>query len=482
MAFVMVAYFALLNLSNSTAWVLFGIVIDQSESYFSMSKAEVNSLATVFEIMYVAFGLASMYVHDRFGVRAGLRAASGFNVTGHVLKLVCVIWVPHFVPVFVAMAFVGMGMVFDLAAPPLIAATWFKAEHQTTVTSVCALANMVSLAIGQLVTPQVITPSHNTRDRWLMICGAQLGLAAIDTALIFLVIPRQPACAPSAAAELRRESKAGLVSEERRALTRPDSRTSDVINFEEPADDASSTSTLESPGPTRSRANSIASATDIERSGMLSGIAMLLRNRDAMLVLAAGGLTLMCSWTYTGIISELFKPAGFSEAICGWMGAANLLVGTAVALPIGGVIDRTHRYRLSLILCGVVGAVCFGLQAVFVAALEDAVAPVFAASVLGGVAGMCALSAYLQLLVELSFPLDEAISSTTVMIIANVLSVAAMFGLADGLLGNPATKAEVVWTLGVFAGVSVVTCALLLFSRENLKRLEYEQLDNDEGA
>jgi hypothetical protein len=179
-------------------------------------------------------------------------------------------------------------------------------------------------------------------------------------------------------------------------------------------------------------------------------------------------------WAVSGLLPQLLMPFGIDEELCGIMGFTGTAVGTVASLGVAFVVDRTRVYKLPSVATAFAAAVALAALAAGSMYLASPNAAAFVAFSLFATASSCWCPIAFEFAVELTFPLDEAISAGLLMWGANFVA-GVLFLSLPAVLGNHPSHSAAFTALSVFAGCLVVafaaTCAV---DGSQLKRLSYE--------
>lgn len=230
-------------------------------------------------------------------------------------------------------------------------------------------------------------------------------------------------------------------------------------------------------------------------------VVQALREQEGLALLTLSvGFSLATMWSLSSVILQLLLPFGVQATVVGTMGLVNILLGTALAYVAGLAVDRYRVYRGPLVACYVSCAVCIGafaaaswqLMAAWDAESgrgpEDSrpiadpsgryayYAPlVFALYVLLGVFQNAAVPIAFEYAVEISFPVDESISGTLLMLSGNFFTMPLLGGLTILLQSTPTPRGMSLLGIGIVLVVLVLAVAMLCFVRAPLKRLMAER-------
>lgn len=188
-------------------------------------------------------------------------------------------------------------------------------------------------------------------------------------------------------------------------------------------------------------------------------------------------------WGVATVLPQMLAPYGISEAISGWIGFLNLVLGTVVCPFFMPLVDRFgRRYKLLLCSLSVVVVIVMVLLTLLLhfgpKVEEDGKYYVIVVFVLwGGVAGLCQnfmMPLMFEYVVELTFPMAESTSAPVLTWSACLTNFLLTLILGE-VLGNNPTENEALRTFIGATVVSVVGCVSLFLTRPLTKRTDYEK-------
>eukprot|EP00672_Neobodo_designis_P015264 CAMPEP_0174845428 /NCGR_PEP_ID=MMETSP1114-20130205/11721_1 /TAXON_ID=312471 /ORGANISM="Neobodo designis, Strain CCAP 1951/1" /LENGTH=242 /DNA_ID=CAMNT_0016079673 /DNA_START=56 /DNA_END=780 /DNA_ORIENTATION=+ len=171
--FAVLAIYIAFGLSNQLQYVGNANIVDQLTEYLDCSKLEVNMLATIFALIYVIGAFPACELFARMGLRLSLLVGLGCNGLGAVLKLIAVAPLKAFWLMALGQAFSGIGQIFFLALPPLLAATWFPTSERSLATALGSLSMFLGMALGSAVPPAIVNDTHRDQTAFAANYGSQ---------------------------------------------------------------------------------------------------------------------------------------------------------------------------------------------------------------------------------------------------------------------------------------------------------------------
>jgi FLVCR family feline leukemia virus subgroup C receptor-related protein len=486
------AQFCILTGGNAMQWMSFSIVLQQSTAFFGMTTVEINMLVVVYGVMFATMAPFVTYLFDRHGLRGCLRIGSVFNTIGVVLRFVAVLWCRNFALVMVSQCFFSVTMVFSYPAPPMVAALWFGEHERGFATAIGAMASSIGLALGQLIPPLIISDSTNTESSWLILFAVLGAYAIVESALIFGVLPSGPPTPPSASQDVkafRSESRtssqdhgvAGSGSSKRGSTRSSFSCDGDsnaavqVVDVQSAGRDSRSSSALDS------RRSSVI-ALVANRTSTWGELVKLFKIPSFVGLFFACGIIFSAQGGVIALMPQFLIPFGVDEATAGWLGFSNVMVGAVFTMPLSKLLDRYRVYHQPLgavLLACTIGYVALAL--VLLMNPPHLVPILFVVYALIGVMQTFSLPLFFEFCLEVTFPVDEALSTTAIMWAGNAFAVPLMLGLPQ-VIGTTATKQSAVTAIGALGGAGFLATLLIAIPKPTLRRLEYERACAEEKA
>ena len=197
-----VALFACVSAMQNIVWICFNIIIGPTVTYYSLPSANpVNLLVGVGALVFCPFVCLSTVLLDKLGLRPVVVLGTAFVAVGASVRLLSLLgrgW-----------AWVVLGQVLNgiagpvvMAAPTMLASTFFPVQERTTAVAIAWLAQPVGLALGFLVGPSVVSEASDLPALLWAEAGIGVGLFV----LVLVTFPATPAHAPSRSAQVERSS------------------------------------------------------------------------------------------------------------------------------------------------------------------------------------------------------------------------------------------------------------------------------------
>ncbi|KAG7088672.1 hypothetical protein E1B28_012644 [Marasmius oreades] len=293
--FIGVLGVVLLNIVGGMAWPWFGPISNNMVDDWGITLTEVSWLGNITACLYLSVALIMPGLFARFSIR---RCCD--------LGAVCLIigaWVRYsgtvnglssssaYALFFIGQAFASISQTIYQVLAPIYSEKWFDLRSRTTATMICAIANPIGSALGQLISPLAGTTKQSI-----------LVLAIISTAVtpaVFLV-QSEPPFPPTYAAS----QKPPPFSEFLKALF-----------------------------------------------GRAKNPHMTVHDRfDFGIICLVFGFLVAATNAFSILTGSIMQPAGYDDDTSGFMGATLLLSGIVAALVISPLMDRVFTKHLAITL------------------------------------------------------------------------------------------------------------------------------------
>ena len=188
---VVLAVFMLINLTMQMLWITYAPITGPAAKYYGVTDSQIGLLAMTFMIVFIPLSIPVSWVIDRYGFR--LAVSIGAVLMG-VFSILRGLAGANYGLVLVGTIGIAIGQPFMMNAWTKVPANWFSINERATAVGLVTLANLVGVALGQVLTP-ILTEQ-------LPIPTVQLiygGVAAI-AAVLFIALSREhpltPPCPP----------------------------------------------------------------------------------------------------------------------------------------------------------------------------------------------------------------------------------------------------------------------------------------------
>ncbi len=188
---VVLAVFMLINLTMQMLWITYAPITGPAAQYYGVSEARIGFLAMAFMITFIPLSIPASWAIDTYGFR--LTVSIGAILMG-VFSILRGLVGANYGLVLAVTVGIAIGQPLLMNSWTKVPANWFAIGERATAVGLVTLANLLGVALGQVLTP-ILTES-------LSIPTVQLiygGISAIATVL-FIVLSREhpetPPCPP----------------------------------------------------------------------------------------------------------------------------------------------------------------------------------------------------------------------------------------------------------------------------------------------
>ena len=412
---VLLAY-CCLSSSNGFQWINFSPIVDESKEYFRMDSLQVNFLVTIYTIVYPALIIVGCIAFQEVGMYGGMVIGALLNALGATLKVVAVLWAPHFGMLCVTQILNAFSEVFFLSLPPLLSSVWFTSEHRTLATALGVMSNSFGTAFGFIVPPLIVTKHDHGQAAFMRLVVWQ-ALFAIAIVGFCFTLPPRPAHVPS-----------------------------------------------------------ITTARPTTMRDLLPSLKFLITHPPFVILAFASGLANDSLWTFASFLAQLLQPFGVSEVQAGWIGFALTISGSVSSTVVGILVDRYRKYKQPLLGFSLSAAACFScvmLTLLYSSNPNAIFALCFVFVTAMGALLSAAIPLQLEFAVELTYPKPEGITTAFLLCLSGILTPLLTLAGTEVVGNNPDHSSVINFRMGCI----VLTCfsaTLQLFVRDDRKRVVIE--------
>ncbi|CAG8502815.1 2017_t:CDS:2 [Scutellospora calospora] len=201
--------FSLLTLSSACLWITFAPCLYIFMSYFSQTPSSINSLSSVYMIMFPILLIPSIKFFNKYGIKTSIIFGAFLNALGAFLRYLGTLNKSYigFWILFLGQTIDSIAQLFMLSVPSKLANIWFSEfGEQNFATSVGVTANSAGVAIGHnavecertnslsTTKPSDSNISYYLNDRPFMILTLSYGIVtggeyALSTLLSQMILP-----------------------------------------------------------------------------------------------------------------------------------------------------------------------------------------------------------------------------------------------------------------------------------------------------
>jgi len=384
----------LLNISNYAHWVAFPAVNKVAAEYYDQPGWKMDWIPTLSYGLGVPCGLLATYVVERYGLKHGIQI--GGSLTG-IGGLMCFLSsMPHladnlsneskFNLALIGQALTGVACPFIACVPTKISQHWFADEQRSIATTVLGMAGSVGCILGQGITPLMV---YQPTDIFLMNTVWFIPAAIGSVLTMWKVRSNYPPHPPSPSAAMIPKAK--------------------------------------------------------NLSEWMTSIRTIFSNRAFIVIFLFLGACMGCVSSVMTKIEQIMCSRGYSDQLSGLAGAMILTCAAVASIPIG-LLAYKNAGRSSLICKAFVGVGLLGVvgNAYFMRLPGHGAYIVASCIVMGGFA-VGAYAVALELVVECTYPVDQATSTAFIFLSSALQGVILMFleNVLSGPLDAEAIKIQV---------------------------------------
>ncbi|XP_047103580.1 feline leukemia virus subgroup C receptor-related protein 1-like [Schistocerca piceifrons] len=354
---LMLLMYVLFSMSNNWQWMQYTIVGNVVRKYYNVDNFAVDWTSVIYMLASVPFIFPASLFISKKGLWLCLAVGSALNAAGTWLKAVEAAGaVARFWLLFAGQTLGAIAQAFMLPVPPALAFIWFGPKEVSTACSLGFFGYQIGVATSLLVNPLLVRDHENIEDIGHDIRVSAYGVAAAATAILLLILfffRSRPPTPPSSAALDR-------------ANAAPDR--------------------------------------------MLSVVRRLLHMCNFLVLLSAFSL----SYAVLNAFATLLNPVILTyyengEEFAGTVGLVLIIGGTVGAVICGFILDRTRRFRETVLVVYTLFLASLAAFAVVVHLGNRAL--VYAVISVMGLASGGFIPVAMEFAAELTYPEPESVSA-----------------------------------------------------------------------
>uniref|UniRef100_A0AAR5PQ26 Major facilitator superfamily (MFS) profile domain-containing protein n=1 Tax=Dendroctonus ponderosae TaxID=77166 RepID=A0AAR5PQ26_DENPD len=411
---VIVTIFVLVSVVNFMQLLQFSIIADTMTKFYNVPGYLVDFTTIIFFLSYILFFYPVSFLIEKHKLKLTILVATGLTLVGNLLKLLAStsdrIWV-----VLVAQFLIGIGQVQICSLPSKLATTWFGAEEVSTACAIAVLGMQLGSALGCVQSPFIV------RSEEVDEVGQQLFnmflYQAIITGCIFGVVAIFFRSSPSLP-------------------------------------------------PSQSQLNLLAMASSNGTTAtFFTHMKNVAKNANFWYIVLSLGLA-NGVWNSFGVLLNSiylnYFPNGKTDA--GIIALITIISGGCIGSMFFGIIlDRTHQFKK--VSFGILAMSAFTFIFVGISLLEKSRIGTYITIPIFGFFIAPVLIVGFEYLVEVTYPIPEACSSSTFNAAYYFLSIIATL-LFEGLF----EAIDYLWTFVVILFILAACAGLILLVNSNLRR------------
>lgn len=164
--FFILALFCSHSAINSFQWIQYSSITNVIAYYYGASNLQVNLTSLVFMITYIPFIIQASLMLERVGLRKAVLLGTLGTALGSLIK-----WLMGgqagmnaFWWMMGGQTIVALSQLYIISIPPLLAAVWFPDHQVSTATGIGVFGNQLGIALGFIVPPMVISDVNAVKD------------------------------------------------------------------------------------------------------------------------------------------------------------------------------------------------------------------------------------------------------------------------------------------------------------------------------
>lgn len=410
--FVVVATLCTLSFSNGFQWGVFTAPINESKEVFGMTHAQNNVLLLTYTFVWIPCIAPSVALQQKYGPHGALIAGTFLNVVGWAIKLFVVLATPHAYWLnFIGQTLAGASEVFFLPLPSLVASTWFPEHMRSKACCIASLCNSLGVSAVFAVMPTAV--ATNPRAGFVQVFLWMTIIAVLVTAVILLVLPAQPAVAPSATA-----------------------------------------------------------STPLPLNRIVGELKTLWRgHKNYVLFVCAMSTTAGIGWNLSAFIIQMLMPFGVTERNAGFMSSIFTLVGAGGQLSIGAIVDYTRVYKPTVLVMQAAALTMMGILTASLSFGADPTTVGFLCVPTFGAVFIAMIPLAYEYIVELTYPVPIAVPIGIYTAFLRIYGTFCYNRVYSGILGNKGTQDTAMQCLVITVVMLFVAFVAMLFVRDDCRRL-----------
>ena len=466
---LILAMFSLTSMMNEEIWISLSSITSIVEKYYEVDPIQVNWLSLIYFLLMTLLLAPSSYLLNKHGLKLTLILGGMFNAMGSCLRVTGA-GRSGFPFVFGGSFLCALGQCLLFYLPPHIAATWFSEGERDIASAIGMLMTYTGPAIAFLLSTFFVSSVKGDAS------GIEKGIhslliteAAASTFLFLMctiIAKDKPATPPSRSEELRSYSFKTVDSEEDQREIRV-GRKIESKGLNETEEDDLQGKKQDSTSSQKQKAYTTFYIEDTrvyQPPDFKDSLIALLKNKQYCLLCQAYAIYFALAITFTTVLNQtaVFVFPGKEQEI-GYMGFAIALSGL-VSMLLGGIIlSKTKKYKVYTVT--VYGFV-FIANLIFNIVLNNAssleLAFVFAINY--GFFSLAYISAGLEFVAEITYPVPEIISTSVCLMFASMYGML-LTQILGVLLQNGSNSGGY-----IISGLYAFSFGLVLLVKAPLKR------------
>lgn len=304
--YFMLGLFCCHSAINSFQWIQYSSITNVIAKYYGASNMQVNLTSLIYMITYIPFIIQASLMLERVGLRKAVILGTCGTAFGSLIK-----WLLGGQPgmtafwwMMLGQTIVALSQLYIISIPPLLAAVWFPDNQVSTATGIGVFGNQLGIALGFIVPPLVIsefTASHEIIGHDLNFLSALIFWISFAVCLASILMFKDKPPKPPGSASLHASNQ------------------------------------RDSEGECKSQAN--------------ASIKQLCKDTDFRYLVLSYGINVGGFYAVSTVLNQMTvsRWPDYND-LAGKMGLLNVISGMFGSVMCGQLLDRTHAYKLVIVL------------------------------------------------------------------------------------------------------------------------------------
>jgi FLVCR family feline leukemia virus subgroup C receptor-related protein len=220
-------------------------------------------------------------------------------------------------------------------------------------------------------------------------------------------------------------------------------------------------------------------SASMPRENFKKGVKLLVRNTNFLWLLAQQGCVLGSINSLATVMQAIIFPFGYTQLQSSTLGVVMNVASVVGCLLIGIYVEKTKRFRISIIVSGIIGLCAYGLFTGVLYA-NNFIILAIATCILGFVLAPSGPLA-LEFGCELTFPVGEATSGGVILSVIQIFCPVQTF-IIGGIMGMKDQKKAGLYSILMLIGFMAVGWLCSLKLKQNLVRSAHDKKHDDRLA
>jgi len=215
------------------------------------------------------------------------------------------------------------------------------------------------------------------------------------------------------------------------------------------------------------------------RESFRRGVKLLVKNKNFLWLLAQQGCVLGSINSLATVMQALIYPFGYTQIQAANLGVIMNVSSVVGCLLIGYYIEKTKRFRISIVISGFIALCAYGLFTGMLY-LNNFVILAITVAILGFVIAPCGPLA-LEFGCELTFPVGEATSGGIILSVIQIFCPIQTFAIG-GIMNMKDQQKASLYSVLMLIGFMAFGCMFSLKLKQDLVRSKHDKAADDRDA